>query len=93
MTNSTHHTREDTALAGRNSRNVLIVWEKRDEMASCAKAVQWQEVHRDGESNGRSRSSQPHAMQDDDRTFDSVRFPRANKIDVQNIVEKGDPRQ
>jgi hypothetical protein len=62
-------------------------------MGSCAKAVQWQEVYRDGESNEMTRGSQPQAMQDDDGTFDSVRIPRANKIDVQNIVEKGDPRE
>ena len=62
-------------------------------MGNGAKAVQWQEVYRDGEINGMTRCSQPQAMQDDDGTFDSVRFPRANKIDVQNIVEKGDPRE
>ena len=62
-------------------------------MGNGAKAVQWQEVYRDGESNGMTRCSQPQAMQDDDGKFDSVRFPTANKIDVQNIVEKGDPRE
>jgi hypothetical protein len=43
------------------------------------KAVQWQEVHRDDESDKRADCSQPKAMQEMKVTFDSMRIPRAIK--------------